>query len=84
MTLSNSGPLGGWTNGSCGVILVFWRYVFITPHKYADLLDTCSKLLSRNWERTPRAESTGNSFKASNALVSKSECANLPEIKKII
>ena len=54
-------------------------YVYMTPQRKADLLETWARLDSRNWVSTPNAPSGGNSFKASSALWSKSECDNLPK-----
>ena len=53
--------------------LDFCLYVFMTPQRYADLFETCSKLDSRNWARTARAPSAGNSLSASKARSSRSE-----------
>lgn len=62
----------------CWLARLFCRYVFITPHKYADLFDTCSKFDSRNWLNTFKAPSTGNSRSASKARSSNSTWANFP------
>lgn len=50
------------------------------PQRKADLLETCSRLDSRNCWRTDCAPSHGNSLSASRALSSSSLCTSFPRI----
>ena len=80
--LSSSGALATVPEPEPWPALLFCLYVFITPHIYADLLETCSKFESKNCVRTFNAPSTGNSFRASKARSSRSAWASLPEAYK--